>query len=389
MRKALVYVPLVLALLGLGAMLLWRIESLPDPHGSLRWTAILGILAIGAAFPIATGGIDLSVGSQVGLIGCLLPVLMIEQGLGTGSTLLLTLGVCLAVGLGHGWLVARMKIQPFIVTLFGLILYRGLARLLAGEQAVSLGALSGGGLRRLLSGAPVGMALTVAILGAMIVLLAVLSGGARIGRGSSTDGRGPARCQLVAGLAIGMAGILVWQQNPRGWGRVMAPTPLLAMLATGIFAWALTSKTVFGRHLRAVGHNHKAAHFSGVNTGATVMTAYLIGALCTGLGALLLTVQADTLHPRTHGASLELYAVAAALLGGCSLRGGRIWIPGVVAGAMALGMVHEMIGLLRVPETLQLPLVASLVLLGVGTDLIARRWVERRRTLNLGFRAEA
>src|SRR5438093_10935702 len=98
-----------------------------------RWTSLFGMISIGVAFVIITGGIDLSIGSVVGLVGCLLPWLL-ERQWSVGGALAAVMLVSLLIGLCHGLLITRLKLQPFVVTLCGMLIYRGLARWITGDQ---------------------------------------------------------------------------------------------------------------------------------------------------------------------------------------------------------------------------------------------------------------
>jgi ribose transport system permease protein len=117
----LVAIVLVTALLAPGFLSAYNVQNL------VRWTALFGILSIGVVFPIVSGGIDLSIGSVVGLVGCVMPWLLVERGMGIPATLAVVLALSLAIGCVHGLLVTRMRIQPFVVTLCGLLFYRGIA----------------------------------------------------------------------------------------------------------------------------------------------------------------------------------------------------------------------------------------------------------------------
>jgi ribose transport system permease protein len=105
----------------------------------VSWTSLFGIISIGVAFVIITGGIDLSIGSVIGLVGSLLAWLLTHQGWNVPVALLAVLLVSLAIGLGHGLLITKVRLQPFVVTLCGLLLYRGIARYLTDDQSQGFG----------------------------------------------------------------------------------------------------------------------------------------------------------------------------------------------------------------------------------------------------------
>ena len=117
----------------------------------IRWTALFGIISIGVAFVIITGGIDLSIGSVVGLVGCLLPMLLVGHGWSVGAALAAVLALSLVIGLAHGLLITKLGLQPFVVTLCGLLFYRGFARWITGDQVQGFG-VAYDGLRQLAIG---------------------------------------------------------------------------------------------------------------------------------------------------------------------------------------------------------------------------------------------
>ena len=121
-------------------------------ENTLRWSALFGIISVGVAFVIITGGIDLSIGSVVGVTGCLLPMFIVPQvatGSGQGGfgwpvwlSVLIVLAISVGIGLLHGLLITKMRLQPFVVTLCGLLFYRGIARYMTGDSTQGFGAAS-------------------------------------------------------------------------------------------------------------------------------------------------------------------------------------------------------------------------------------------------------
>lgn len=120
----------------------------------LRRTALFGILSIGVAFVIITGGIDLSIGSVVGLVGALMPILLFDHGWSVGATMTFVMGMSLAIGLLHGLLITKVGLQPFVVTLCGLLVYRGVGRWISGDMARGFGSSLDDGLRQLATARP-------------------------------------------------------------------------------------------------------------------------------------------------------------------------------------------------------------------------------------------
>ncbi|MBI2424289.1 MAG: ABC transporter permease [Candidatus Hydrogenedentes bacterium] len=286
-------------------------------QNTVRWTALYGILSIGVAFVIMTGGIDLSIGSVVGLIGSMLAWMLTVKGVSVPLAVFIILLTSLAIGLAHGLLITKLRLQPFVVTLCGLLLYRGLARLLTDDQNLGFGA-DFEGLRTLATGS-----------------------------------------FTVAGFAI--------------------PVPFFLMAALAIVAGIVLNYSVYGRYLLALGRNESAARYSGINTDRIVILAYVMCSLLAGFGGMLFALDVNSVQPSGLGEFFELYAIAAAVLGGCSLRGGEGSILGVIIGAAVMRVLYNSINILRIPTHMEFAIIGTVILAGVIVDELLKRWVEKRR----------
>ena len=284
----------------------------------LRRTALFGIISIGVAFVIITGGIDLSIGSVICLVGCGLPWLLVEQEVSVPMALLAVLGFSLAVGLIHGILVTKVKLQPFVVTLCGLLLYRGITRGFTGDQS----------------------------------------------QGFGTEFKG------IRELATGEIPLFGFN----------FPMPCLFLVVVAVLAGVFLNKTIYGRYLLALGNNEEAAKFSGIDVDKMVILAYVICALCSGLGGLLFVLDVNSAQPVDFGNFYELYAIAAAVLGGCSLRGGSGTILGVVIGAALMQVLRNMIVLVDwIPTHIEYAIIGAVILAGVVADEMIKRAVAKKR----------
>lgn len=323
----------------------------------IRWTGLFGILGIGAALVIITGGIDLSIGSVVGLVGCLLPLLLVRYGWGPATAVGAVLVVSAAIGTIHGLLITRLKLQPFIVTLCGLLIYRGLARWITGDQTQGFGS-DYEGLRSLATAKP--FSLPVPMLN-------------WIADGNWSrwqwDYRAGDWARDTAGHAIPLD-IVQW---------IAVPMPFLIMLVLAVLAGVFLNYTIWGRYLLALGRNEAAARYSGINTRAMILLAYVICALTAGLGGILFALDGNSVQPSGQGAFYELYAIAAAVLGGCSLRGGEGSITGVVIGAAVMRVLYNSINLLKIPSQLEFAIIGSVILGGAIVDETVKRLAARRR----------
>ncbi|HEY3395631.1 MAG TPA: ABC transporter permease [Lacipirellulaceae bacterium] len=285
-------------------------------------TALFGILSIGAAFVIITGGIDLSIGSLVCLVGVLLPYLLTHDW-PVAAAVAAVLGMAVAIGLIHGLLITRLRLQPFVVTLCGLLLYRGIARGITGD----------------------------------------------VSQGFGTQFKG---LRSIATTRLPIFG------NSNDVFHLPATTLILIILA--IIAAVFLNKTIYGRYLLALGNNPEAARYSGINVGRMTLLAYVICSSLAGLGGMLFVLDINAAQPSDFGNFYELYAIAAAVLGGCSLRGGEGSISGVVIGSAVMVVLSNAINLVHPDyQNIEFAIIGGVILAGVIIDELARRVVAARR----------
>ncbi len=286
---------------------------------TLRWIGLYGIMGIGVSFVIISGGIDLSIGSVVGLTGSLLAVLLTKYHVPVPVALAACVALSLCIGMAHGLLVTKLKLWPFIVTLCGLMIYRSMARLVADDQS--------------------------------------------IGFGNDYE-----RLRLLATGAIDL---------PGGYS---IPYPFLLFVFISGIAMVLLNKTLYGRYLLAFGRNEEAVRFSGINADRVVMTSYVICALMGGLAGILFSLDLNSVQPSGLGEFYELYAIAAAVLGGCSLRGGEGSIIGVMIGTAILRVLTNSITILHIPTYLEFAIIGVVILMGVAVDEVVRKIMAKRLT---------
>ncbi len=310
----LIFVCFVTALCSDGFLSTYNVENL------FRRTALFGIISIGAAFVIITSGIDLSIGSVVCLIGCLTPWLLVNQEVGVPLTLLILFCVSLAIGLIHGLLITKLKLQPFVVTLCGLLIYRGITRGFLDDQTTGFkGQFEG--LRQL--------------------ALGVIP---------------------IPGTEIGI------------------PFPWLILLVVAIAASVFLNLTIYGRYLFALGRNEEAARYSGINTDRMILLAYVVCSLLSGLGGFLFVCDVGSAQPVDFGNFYELYAIAAAVLGGCSLRGGEGSVLGVILGTAVMRVLKNSITMIdQIPNKIEFAVIGIVILGGVITDELLKRLAARKR----------
>lgn len=287
-------------------------------QNTIRWTALYGILSIGVSFVIITGGIDLSIGSVVGLVASLLAWLITVKGVPAPVALLACVALSLGIGVVHGLLITKVRLQPFVVTLCGLLLYRGAARYLTDDQS--------------------------------------------LGFGTAHEG--------LRGVATGSIPL---------FSDYRIPYLFIIMTVLAIVAALVLNRTIYGRYLFALGRNEEAARYSGINTTRVTMSAYIICSLLAGLGGILFALDVNSVQPASFGEFYELYAIAAAVLGGCSLRGGEGSILGVVIGAAVMRVLYNAINILGIPTHLEFAVIGAVILSGVVIDELVKRFAASRR----------
>jgi len=369
----------------------------------LRWTALFGFISIGVSFVIITGGIDLSIGSVIGLTGCLLAMFLevsfeptgnsftvshvevgekqitlvgdsFRPGIGdrlqfsssTGRArtytvkafqaadgnmvvtvneplrlvkasqtldhyraqhmsiplaLLLVLAISGALGLIHGLLITKLKLQPFVVTLCGLLFYRGLSRYITEDQLQGFGT-GYKGLKYMASG------------------------------------------KLLEGA---------------DWLPFAIPIPMVILIFVAILASLMLNYSIYGRYMLALGRNEQAARYSGINTDRMVIMAYVICSLLAGVSGILFALDLNSIQPNSHGNFYELYAIAAAVLGGCSLRGGEGTIIGVLIGTAVMRVLYNSINLMGIDTQLEFAIIGMVILIGVIVDELVKRVAARHR----------
>jgi len=286
-----------------------------------KQVAINAILGIGMTFVILSAGIDLSVGSIVGLSGMvagwlineglILPMFGVSVFFSIWIVILLTLFVGVFVGVVNGWLVTRLGVAPFIATLGTLYVARGAALL--------------------------------------------ISDGATF-------------ANLVGHASLGNTGFQVL-----GAGTFLAlPYPIWVMVLFALVASFVARKTPFGRQVYAVGGNEKAAELSGVRVNRIKLFTYMISGLCAAMVGLIIASQLVASHPAT-GETFELNAIAVVVLGGTSLMGGRGTIGGTIIGAFVIGVLVNGMVLLGISEFWQIVIKGTVIVLAVVVD----QWQQR------------
>ena len=289
-----------------------------------KHVALNAFLAMGMTFVIITGGIDLSVGSIVGLCGMVAGYLVLNGiDLQIGYTIyfnvfeiaLITLAVGILIGAVNGVLITRLNVAPFIATLGVLYVARGLALL-------------------------------------------------------SSDGR--TFPNLVGKPEHGTTGF-----GFLGAGRLLGlPVAIWILIVVALAAAYLAKYTPLGRHIFAVGGNERASRISGVRVNMVKMFVYMFSGFCAAIVGLIISSELMASHPAT-GESFELNAIAAAVLGGTSMSGGRGTIGGTIVGAFVIGILSDGLVMMGVSSFWQMVIKGLVIIVAVVVDQAQRRLQSR------------
>ena len=253
------------------------------------------LVAVGMTLVIATGGIDLSVGSVMAIAGA---VVATQLGLGVAPAILLALVAAVAVGLLNGTLIARGRIQPIVVTLATLIAGRGLAQVLSNDGQL----------------VPV--------------------------RDATFEVLGRSRLGPI-------------------------PIPVIIAALVVVLAVVALRSTPFGRYVLAAGGNAEAARLAGVPVRRTIITVYALSALLAGLAGILETSRLGASDAAKIGLNIELDAIAATVVGGTALTGGRATVVGTVVGALVMQVIATSFNMLLIPYAWSLVLKAAIIVIAV------------------------
>jgi ribose transport system permease protein len=305
---------------------------------------MLGIFAVGTSFVIITGGIDLSIGSMVGLTGVVVAWFTVSAADGQGYSLWVAIPAALLVttliGLIQGLLITRLNLQPFIVTLGFMLMLRGVSQTIVKGGTLSLGS------------------------------------------------------SPLLNLANG--GFFTYRGEP------LIPYPLVIFVAVVVAAAYVLHFTVFGRYVYAIGGNRDAAEYSGINVKRVEATTYVISSVSGGVAGVCYAAYISQMSQQV-GIAYELYAIAAAVLGGVSLRGGEGTVPGIIIGTAVMRVIDNGINMFQViytdergiPRIWRLDpnwtfiIVGVVILVAVILDQVVHIAQARRRTRKAGQAAAA
>lgn len=328
----------------------------------LKQMSVTGVLAVGMLLVIVARQIDLSVGSVVGLAG---GVAAMSQGYGLFASLAAAILIGLLIGSIQGALTAYANIPAFIVTLGGLLTWRGVILYLSKGETIPVRHSVFRSLGVALVAPVAGYALAgIAI--AAITWLTLRRNAARRRHGLSLSGGAATALRIVAPALL--IALFVYWMNLQGG----VPVPVIVLLAVAVAGAFLTSSTTFGRYLYAIGSNPDAARLSGIDARKYILAAFCILGSLVGLAALLHTGRVGSASPDA-GGLMELDAIAACVIGGTSLMGGRGKVSGAMLGALIMASLDNGMSLISVENATQYIIKGVVLVAAVGFDMAGRR----------------
>ncbi len=328
-------------------------------------TSVTGIIAVGMLMVIISGNIDLSVGSLLALAGGISAIVLTKLGYGLVPAVLAAIAVGVLIGVFQGFLTAYGNIPAFIVTLGGLLAWRGAIKGISQSETIPITDDSFKAIGQQYVDPNIGWVL------AAIGILAIFFFAFRNAKTQKEYGVGDGNLgkELIKAVAPTI-GIVVFIFVMNSYAGI--PIPVLIFLAIALFGFFITNNTTFGRYIYAIGGNSEAARLSGINNKMVVLKVFgLLGAF-TGIAAVIYTARVASGTPDA-GTLLELDAIAACVIGGTSLMGGRGTVFGACLGALIMASLDNGMSLLNYADYTQELIKGSILVAAVGIDMVGQK----------------
>jgi D-xylose transport system permease protein len=332
-------------------------------------TAPYAVIAMGVVFVLLLGEIDLSIGYVSGVSGVLVALLLTPDGneLPTALAILLALGAGLAIGTLQGLIITKVGVPSFVVTLAGLLGWNGVVLLLIGSKGTVI----------LQNDFVIGLANDFMapglawILAAVMVALYAASQLAKLRtrrKANLAVDPVPIVALRIGALAVALFGVVAIANQDRG-------IPYVLILVGGLFVfWTyVLSRTRFGRHIYAVGGNQEGARRAGINVDRVKIACFAICSLMAAMGGIILASRLRSVDTNAGGGQVLLYSIAAAVIGGTSLFGGRGHVKSALLGALVMISIDNGLGLLGLSSGTKFVVTGGVLLLAVTVDSISRR----------------
>ncbi len=336
--------------------------------------APIAVIAIGVVFVLLLGEIDLSIGYVSGVAGVITALLLLPDG--SVSPTFVAIGAALAagaaIGVLHGVIITKIGVPSFVVTLAGLLAWNGVVLLLIGDR----------GTVTLQDDFVIGLANDflpeatswILVLATVVGYAAVQLAGLRTRRAAGLPNDPISVVALrIAGIALALVVLAYVLNQDRG-------VPWVAvLLGVLLVAWTYVARrTRFGRHVYAVGGNAEAARRAGINVDRIRIAVFAISSFMAAVGGIILASRLSSVDTNAGGGSILLYSIAAAVIGGTSLFGGRGTVKSALLGALVIASIDNGLGLLGLASGTRFVVTGGVLLLAVTVDSLSRRGREQR-----------
>ncbi|HJD25929.1 MAG TPA: sugar ABC transporter permease [Candidatus Blautia intestinipullorum] len=336
--------------------------------------AYVFVLATGMLFCILTGGnIDLSVGSVVCFIGAVGGKMMVTNGMNSYLSMLVMVLVGILIGAWQGFWIAYVRIPPFIVTLAGMLVFRGLSNVVL--DGMTLAPMPDDFLGLFNNYVPdffgmEGFNMTCFLVGVIVCVIYVLM----VFKGRITRAKKGYRVEPLSGALIKMilicAAVLAFMFRLAQYKGI--PNSLVWIAVVIAIYTYISSKTTVGRYFYAVGGNEKATKLSGINTNRVYFLAYLNMGFLAAIAGMVTTARLNSSNP-TAGTNFEMDAIGACFIGGASAYGGTGTVPGVIIGALLMGVLNLGMSIMGVDQNMQKVVKGLVLLAAVIFDVVSKR----------------
>ncbi|HHT96777.1 MAG TPA: sugar ABC transporter permease [Clostridiales bacterium] len=331
------------------------------------------VLAVGMLMCILTGGnIDLSVGSVVALVGALAGKLIVTKGLNIWLSIALCLIAGILIGVWQGFWIAYIRIPAFIVTLAGMLLWRGVALIIL--DGLTISPFPENYLNLFNSYIPdvfngTSLNITCILIGVVISLIYIIIQSMsyinKTKKGYQTE-----KLYIIILKAVLICSIIITLSITLARHKGIPMTLVIIGVIVIVYAY-ITSKTVAGRHLYAVGGNEKAAKLSGINTNKVLFMSYVNMAFLSAIAALMCVARFNSAAP-TAGTNYEMDAIGSCYIGGASAYGGAGSVPGVVIGAVFMGILNNGMSIRGIDSNVQKAIKGLVLLAAIAFDVISK-----------------
>ena len=330
------------------------------------------VLAIGMVLVIINGHIDLSVGSVAAFVGAVAAFMMVELNVPLAAAVVLSLLMGALIGAWQGFWVAYVRVPSFIVTLAGMLMFRGLTMLVLKGQSVgpfpeAFRALSSGFIPDFSGGG--GLHLLSLLIGALLSALLIAIGWRKRLSDIRYNFEVPPRGYFIAQMVILAAALMLFVYVLASYEGI--PNILIVLLVLIFLYTFVTNRTVIGRHIYAMGGNEKAAMLSGVKTKRVSFWVFVNMGTLAALSGLIFAARLNAATPKA-GVNFELDAIAACFIGGASMSGGVGTVVGAVIGGLVMGVMNNGMSILGVGIDWQQAIKGLVLLLAVAFDIYNR-----------------